>query len=153
MSTALKPTTSRLRIIAAVAAAVLAGPLLAGCSADAVGGAVNGAVQGATGGDVSLAGQLPSGWPAEVPVVDGKLLFGATKTEDGKRTWVVTVKSDAADPLAEVKTTLTGAGFVLDESPSASVGTAGVVAMKNANFTVVVVGNTDGLLYTVTPVA
>ncbi|TFD82221.1 hypothetical protein [Cryobacterium fucosi] len=153
MGTAPTPFSSRIRIIAVVVAALLAGPLLAGCSADAVGGAVNGAVQGATGGDVSLAGQLPSGWPEEVPVVDGRLFFGATKTEGGKRTWVVTVKSDAADPLAEVKATLTDAGFVLDESPSASVGTAGVVAMKNANFAVVVVGNTDGLLYTVTPLA
>jgi hypothetical protein len=153
MSPAPHSISARRRIVAAVAVALLAGPLLAGCSADAVGGAVNGAVQGATGGDVSLSGKLPSGWPVEVPVVDGTLFFGATNTVDGKRTWVVTVKSAAADPLAEVKTSLTDAGFVLDESPSASVGTAGVVAMKSAHFAVVVAGSPTGLLYTVTPLA
>ena len=83
MSIAPTSITARLRIAAVVAAALLAGPLLAGCSADAVGGAVNGAVQGATGGEVSLGGKLPAGWPVEVPVVSGKLLLGAANTTDG----------------------------------------------------------------------
>lgn len=140
----------KLRIVAAVAAALLIGPALAGCSAEAVGGAVNGAVQGATGGEVSLGGKLPASWPDTVPVVAGKLLLGAANTTDGKQTWVVTVVSDSPDALAEVTTSLTDAGFVPDESPSATVGAAGVVSMKSASHSVVVVGSDTGLLYTVT---
>ncbi|SDJ92496.1 hypothetical protein E3T54_04155 [Cryobacterium sp. Sr8] len=135
-----------LSVSLAIVIAVAGVPLLTGCSAE---GAVNGAVQGATGGDVSLGGKLPTGWPDEVAVIDGELLFGARGAGDNKDGWVVTVKSDATDPLEEARKTLEDAGFVGDTRVSA--GDASVVAMKNDTYTVVVASNSDGLLYTVSP--
>ncbi|TFB50357.1 hypothetical protein [Cryobacterium tagatosivorans] len=135
-----------LSVSLAIVIAAAGVPLLAGCSVE---GAVNGAVQGATGGDVSLGGKLPTGWPKEVAVIDGELLFGARGSGDNKDGWVVTVKSDAADPLEDARKTLEDAGFVGDTRVSA--GDASVVAMKNDSYTVVVASNSDGLLYTVSP--
>lgn len=135
-----------LNVSLAIVIAAAGVPLLAGCSVE---GAVNGAVQGATGGDVSLGGELPTGWPSEVAVIDGELLFGARGAGDNKDGWVVTVKSDAKDPLEDARKTLVDAGFVGDTTLSA--GDASVVAMKNDKYTVVVASNSDGLLYTVSP--
>ena len=140
------------RVLATVALALVGGSLLTGCTADAAQNAVNGAVQGATNGDVSLGGALPSGWPAEVPIVDGKILFAAVQKGD-KPGWTVTVKASAADPIAEATSSLTAAGFVAGGDVSATVGSAGLVSMKNDHYAVVVAGGPDGLLYTVTPVS
>lgn len=133
----------------ALVLALAAAPILSGCST--VGGLVNGAVHEASGGNVSLGGALPKGWPDEVPVIDGELLLGAGNTADGQTGWVVTVKSSAADPVAEAQAQLEAAGFVADAS--GSTGGNGAAALKNDNYTVVVVGNADGVLYTVMPVA
>lgn len=122
---------------------------MTGC--DAVGGAVNSAVNDATSGNVSLGGKLPAGWPSEVPVIDGKILFGAGSSTTENQGWVVTIEATSADPLAAARTQLEDAGFVADTSAAAGENGAGVVAMKNGTYTVVVVGNKDGILYTVTP--
>ena len=142
----------RVRVLATVALALVGGSLLTGCTADAAQNAVNGAVQGATNGDVSLGGALPSGWPAEVPIVDGTILFAAVQKGD-KPGWTVTVKASAADPIAEATSSLTAAGFVAGGDVSATVGSAGLVSMKNDHYAVVVAGGPDGLLYTVAPVS
>ncbi|MDY7543159.1 MULTISPECIES: hypothetical protein [unclassified Cryobacterium] len=149
-----KMTTSLLhvRVLATIALTLLGGTLLTGCTADAAQNAVNGAVQGATNGDVSLGGALPSGWPAEVPIVEGKILFAAVQKGD-KPGWTVTVKATSTDPIAEATRSLTAAGFVAGGDVSATVGSAGLVSMKNDRYSVVVAGNSDGLLYTVTPVS
>lgn len=126
-------------------------PLLAGC-ANPVEGIVNGVVEEATGGNVSLGGELPDGWPAEVPVIDGEILFGGGGASEGQQGWVVTIKSSSADPIADARKQLEDAGFTGDAEATASGGAAGAIAMKNANFTVLVAGNADGLLYTVGPV-
>ncbi|MEC5150490.1 hypothetical protein [Cryobacterium sp. GrIS_2_6] len=140
------------RVLATIALALLGGTLLTGCTAEAAQNAVNGAVQGATNGDVSLGGALPAGWPTEVPIVDGEILFASAQKGD-KRGWTVTVKATAADPVAEATRTLTAAGFVAGSDVSATVGSAGLVSMKNDHYAVLVAGNADGLLYTVTPVS
>ena len=124
-------------------------PLLSGCVGNPVEGLVNGAVKEATGGSVSLGGELPEGWPAEVPVVDGEILFGGGGSAEGEQGWVVTIKSASADPLADARKQLEEGGFSSDAEATASGGDAGAVAMKNANFTVLVAGNADGVLYTV----
>jgi hypothetical protein len=136
----------------AIVIACVSVPLLSGCFGS-VESAVNGAVQGATGGDVSLGGKLPKGWPHEVPVIDGKILFGAGGSSDGQKGWVVTIKSDATDPLADARKKLEDAGFVVDTDVATSKGTVGVVALENDNFGVLVAGSADGVLYTVTPVS
>ncbi|WP_146215761.1 hypothetical protein [Cryobacterium arcticum] len=144
-------TTSPLRMGLALVALLAAGPLLAGCSDAQVQDAVNGAVQGATDGDVSLGGALPDGWPAEIPVIDGEIKFGAGNTTNGDQGWVVTVASSATDPLADAEQKLVDAGFEVDTSASANVGDVGVVAMKSATFKVNLAGTPDGVLYTVAP--
>jgi len=149
--TGFKTTTSPLRMGLALVALLAAGPVLAGCSDAQVQDAVNGAVQGATDGDVSLGGALPDGWPAEIPVIDGEIKFGAGNTTNGDQGWVVTVASSATDPLADAEQKLVDAGFEVDTSASANVGDVGVVAMKSAGYTVNIAGTPDGVLYTVAP--
>ncbi|TFC91025.1 MULTISPECIES: hypothetical protein [Cryobacterium] len=138
---------NRVRVLA-VAVAALA--LLSGCSGEGVGGAVNGVVTEASGGDVSLGGQLPDGWPADIPVIEGDLGFGAANSTDGGRGWVVTVTTDAADPLSDATTVLEAAGFSAD---TANIGDAGVAALTNETWSVVIAGTPEGVLYTVSPVA
>jgi len=151
MTTGLNTTKPALRIALALVALLAVGPALAGCSDAQVQDAVNGAVQGATDGDVSLGGALPDGWPAEIPVIDGELKFGAGNTTNGDQGWVVTVASSAADPLADAEQKLVDAGFVADTSASANVGDVGVVAMTSATYIVTIAGTPDGVLYTVAP--
>ena len=149
--TGFKTTTSPLRMGLALVALLAAGPVLAGCSDAQVQDAVNGAVQGATDGDVSLGGALPDGWPAEIPVIDGEIKFGAGNTTNGDQGWVVTIASSASDPLADAKQMLVDAGFEADTSTSANVGDVGVESLKNASFRVTLAGTPDGVLYTVAP--
>ena len=143
---------NRVRVLA-VTMAVAGMAVLSGCSGETVGNAVDGAVNEATGGDVSLGGQLPEGWPEEIPVIDGNIGFGASNTADGDRGWVVTVTSGAADPLADATAKLEAAGFSADTSNTANVGDAGVAALANENWSVVVAGTPEGVLYTVSPAA
>ncbi|WP_133163909.1 hypothetical protein [Cryobacterium zongtaii] len=151
MTPGLKTKMSPLRMGLALAAVLAVAPALAGCSDTQVQDAVNGAVQGATDGDVSLGGALPDGWPAEIPVIDGEIKFGAGNTTNGDQGWVVTVASGAADPLADAEQKLVDAGFVPDTSASANVGDVGVVALKNGTHIVTIAGTPDGVLYTVAP--
>lgn len=151
MTAASTTTTRPVRLALTLVALLAAGPLLAGCSDTQVQGAVNGAVQDATGGDVSLGGSLPNGWPAEIPVIDGEIKFGAGNTTNGDQGWVVTVASTEADALAAAKQRLVDAGFEPDTSTSANVGDVGVVSLKNASFRVTLAGTPDGVLYTVAP--
>jgi hypothetical protein len=151
MTTGFTIKKSPVRMGLALLAVLAAGPALAGCSDAQVQGAVNGAVQGATDGDVSLGGALPDGWPAEIPVIDGEIKFGAGNTTNGDQGWVVTVASSAADPLADAKQKLVDAGFEPDTGNSANVGDVGVAALKSATYTVTIAGTPDGVLYTVAP--
>ncbi|KQX07408.1 MULTISPECIES: hypothetical protein [unclassified Leifsonia] len=140
------PFRTRL-VVPAIAVALLLTPTLAGC------GIVDSAVDQATGGQVSVGGELPRGWPEEVPVVDGKILVGAGGQGENGSGWIVTVDATAADPIAEATTQLEGAGFSVDGSAAeATTDDGGFVAMKNENYSVLVAGTKDGLLYTVTPV-
>ncbi|TFD26908.1 hypothetical protein [Cryobacterium cryoconiti] len=142
---------NRLRVLA-VTMAVAGMAVLSGCSGETVGNAVDGAVNEATGGDVSLGGQLPEGWPGEIPVIEGNIGFGASNTADGDG-WVVTVTSSAADPLADATAKLEAAGFSADTAATANIGDAGVAVLTNESWSVVVAGTPEGVLYTVSPAA
>lgn len=141
------PIRARLAV-PAIAVALLLTPTLAGC------GIVESAVDQATGGKVSVGGKLPKGWPEEVPVVDGKILVGAGGQGENGSGWIVTVDATAADPIAEATAQLEDAGFATDDTAAtATTEDGGFVAMTNDDYTVLVAGTKDGLLYTVTPVA
>ncbi|MET0725877.1 MAG: hypothetical protein ABWY36_05965 [Leifsonia sp.] len=129
-----------------IAIALLLTPALAGCSL------VQGAVEDATGTSVRVDGSLPEGWPASVPVIEGKVLFGAGGQGDGGSGWVATIDATDADPIAAATKQLEDAGFTADGTAQAPSGDGGFVAMKNAEYTVLVAGTKDGVLYTVAPV-
>lgn len=145
-------TTSKPRRRVALAFVVAAAglTLLAGCSVgDSVRETVNGAVQDATGGNVSLGGELPTDWPAEIPVIEGEVLFATGGVgESGVGGWVVTVNATSTSPLEYARAQLVEAGFTeVVEGVDVE-----VVTVANENYGVVVAGNPDGVLYTVTPV-
>jgi hypothetical protein len=142
-------SSRRLAVALALAAATL--PVLTACSiGDTVQQTVNGAVQDATGGGVSLGGELPADWPTEVPVIDGDILFTTGGIGEGETGgWVVTIKASSATPIEDARAQLEQASFAVAEGvPGAD---SGVVTMTNANYGVVVAGNAEGIIYTVTP--
>lgn len=142
---------SSVRISLAIAVAALSVPALTGCFANPIEGLVRGgieqAIEGASGADISFGGALPDGWPAEVPVIDGEIVFGGGASESGSDVWMVTIVSNAADPVAEARAKLEAAGFTQEQNVSAAGGT--VVTMTNGTFTVAIAGGEDGVLYTV----
>lgn len=134
-------------------AAMALAPALGGCAL--VGGAVNGAVQEATGGALSV-GSLPDGWPEEVPVIDGAVVGGGKNT-DGGTGWAAVISSNASDPVAEATAQLKAAGFAApagvapDQIPGLEGVSDAAYLGQNGAYSVVVVGNADGVVYTVVP--
>lgn len=123
--------------------------LLAGCSGD--GGSESSASPTATpttSGEVTAEGELPAGWPSDVPVIEGTVLVGAGNASQGR--WVVTIDSPSSDPLGEARSQLEDAGYTADKSASA--GGTGTVTLANSAYSVLLVSNADGIVYTVTTV-
>ena len=83
--------------VPAIALALLLAPALAGC------GLVESAVDGATGGSVSVGGELPKGWPDEVPVV-ARYLGGELRQRRTGLGWrsLTDLPAPAAEPTLEV---------------------------------------------------
>ena len=142
--------TTRTRAAIALAIAGVTASLLTGCNpVDAVQQGVEEAIESATGGDVSL-GELPEGFPESVPVIDGEISIGAGGSADGTEGWVVTIKSDAADPVADAVAALESAGFTKDES--IATGGVGAEFYSDGEYSVLLVGQGSSVVYTVTPV-
>lgn len=118
-STSVRMPRAMVRAMLVVASAGLAAGILTGCAnpvEELVQNGVEDAVEGATGGDVSLGGELPAGFPAEIPLVEGEITVGAgTGDSNG---WVVVVQSSEADPAAAAGAALEEGGFALDTSLS-----------------------------------
>lgn len=143
-------TPTRTRAAIALAVAGVTASLLTGCNpVDAVQQGVEEAIESATGGDVSL-GELPEGFPESVPVIDGEISIGAGGSADGTEGWVVTIKSDAADPVADAVAALESAGFTKDES--IATGGVGAEFYSDGEYSVLLVGQGKTITYTVTPV-
>jgi hypothetical protein len=142
-------TPTRTRAAIALAIAGVTASLLTGCNpVDAVQQGVEEAIEGATGGDVSL-GELPEGFPESVPLIEGDIGVGAGGAAGGEEGWVVTVTSDAADPMADAVAALEGAGFTKD--PSIATGGAGAAFYSDGEYSVLLVGQGKNVSYTVTP--
>ncbi|QEO15542.1 hypothetical protein FLP10_14695 [Agromyces intestinalis] len=110
--------------------------------------AVEGAVEGATGGDVSI-GELPSGFPeSEIPLIEGEVVFAAGAPNQEGEGWLITIKSPAADPVADAVAKLEAAGFTTDPNLE-GVDLQGMAIRTNGTWTVWVGGDTDGVAYTV----
>ncbi|MCD2442677.1 hypothetical protein LQ757_10375 [Agromyces sp. SYSU K20354] len=146
------PTTAFARRAAAAAAlAALTSALLTGCFSnpveDLVNQGVEDAVEGATGGDVSLGGELPAGFPESIPLIEGEVGFSAgTGGEEG---WIVVINSTAADPMAEAVSALEGAGFT--KNTELSGGGGGAVVYSDGEHVVLLASEGETVTYTVTP--
>ncbi|MGX5681533.1 hypothetical protein [Schumannella luteola] len=104
-------TTLRTRVAApiALALAVAIAPALTGC----FGNPVESIIEGATGGQVDLGGTtLPDGYPeAEVPIIDGEIVFGGSIGDASGAIYNVTVKVSGESAIDDIKAQLEGAGF------------------------------------------
>lgn len=89
-------------------------PSLAGC----FGNPIEQIVEGATGGDVSLPGKsVPDDFPkADVPLIDGEVVFGLGVGNDDGKAWNVTIKVSGLDAADQIKSQLEGAGFTANEA-------------------------------------
>lgn len=142
--------TVRLAALAA-AIALVSTTTLTGC----FGNPVEQIIEGATGGDVDLGGNsVPDGFPtAEVPIVDGEILFGIALGDETNKIFNVTVKTDG-DATETVRAQLVGAGFTEQMGAQASTDEGSSYAFTNDAWGVlVVIGQVDGAWnanYTVT---
>ncbi|MFF2387361.1 hypothetical protein [Agromyces sp. NPDC058104] len=137
------------RAAAAVAIAALSAALFTGCAnplEDLVNQGVEGAIEDATGGEVSLDGEVPSDFPAEIPLVEGEVALGAgTGGADG---WIVMITSTAADPIADAVAKLEGAGFTKNTELSGS--GADALVYSNGTYLVLLAADGETVSYTVT---
>jgi hypothetical protein len=94
-------------------AAGLLGGALAGCSSDDIAESVANDALEDTGASIELGGDLPAGFPAEVPVPDGELTFSS----DTGGTFTLKIASD--DPRADFETytaQLESAGYAVSDT-------------------------------------
>ncbi|MEV1130347.1 hypothetical protein [Agromyces sp. NPDC049794] len=145
------PITTRAAM--AVAIAGVTASLLTGCFANPIEELVNrsveGAVEEATGGDVSLSGELPADFPAEVPVLEGKI--GLSAGAGGTEGWIIAVTTTSSDALADAAGELEAAGFTEDTSVSG--GQLGAKVYTGSAYLVLLAGEGSTVTYTVTPKA
>lgn len=91
-------------------------------------------------GSFSTGGDVPDGFPEDVPLIDGDVQFGMATDENGQEGYAVSIVADG-DPdaaLAEAGDLLEGAGYTSDDSLGAgganfSNGTYNVFIFATAN--------------------
>lgn len=145
------PVTTRAAMTVAIVGVTAS--LLTGCFANPVEELVNrsveGAVEEATGGDVNLSGELPADFPAEVPVIEGKI--GLSAGAGGTEGWIIAVTTTSSDALAEAAAELEADGFAEDTSVSG--GQLGAKVYTGSEYLVLLAGEGSTVTYTVTPKA
>ncbi|QYH36779.1 hypothetical protein [Salinibacterium sp. M195] len=113
-------------------------------------------VEKASGGAIDVGGKsIPDGFPSEVPVIAGDVIFGISVADGENRSFNVTIAAGAESPLDFIETQFTDAGYESQAQASGSEG-AGTVIFSNDlwNAVVVVAQSDDGYTanYTVTPI-
>jgi hypothetical protein len=141
-----------IRVVSALAVAGLTATLMAGCIGpigDLANRGAEEAVESATGGDVSLGGELPAGFPSEVPLLDGEISFSAGS--GGAEGWIVTIDPSVSDALAAATAALESGGF----APEAAFEGVdlGAKIYSDGTYLVLLSGDDQAVMYTVTPVA
>ena len=122
---------SRLAAPVLIALALLAGPSLVGCSL--IQNPVEGIIEGATGEEVELPGtEIPEGFPKEVPVTDGEVVFGAAIGTG----FSVSVRVDGPEAIDTITDELEAAGF--EKQLGGTTGESASQAFSSAQFTVLV---------------
>jgi hypothetical protein len=131
----------RITVPAAILLALAITPALSGC----FGNPIEQVIEGATGGEVDLGGNsVPEGFPSEVPLVDGEVLFGAAVGNTDGRIWNVTVQVASAAALDEIVAQLEGAGFTNTDGFGGSTAEGGTAALESEAYGVLVVVTPDG---------
>lgn len=131
----------RVTVPLAIVIALAITPALSGCFANPI----EQLVEGATGGNVDLGGgSLPEGFPTDVPVIDGEIVFGMSlgNVTDGQA-WNVTVKVADASAIDTIKSELSGAGFT-ENAAMAGGAEAGSAVYENDAYGILVVVTDDG---------
>ena len=149
--------SKRFTVPLALVLALAITPALAGC----FGNPIEQIVENATDGQVDVGGEgLPDGFPeAEVPIVDGEILFPMGFGDEGAKVWNVAVKVDGLEVADEIRAQLEGAGFTENEAGIGGATEDGATLLyANAKYTVLVMVSKDtenGFLanYTVSQVA
>ena len=131
----------RVRAAFVVVAMLAITPVLAGCAFNPV----ESIIKQATGGDVDLGGaNLPRGFPAEVPLVDGEIVFGGGIKADGGQVWNVTMKVKDPAVFDTITSQLTGAGFTANDGIGGTTDTGSVGTFQGKDYTVSVLVSTSG---------
>lgn len=102
----------RVTVPLAIVVALMAGPALAGCSM------LEGIIESQTGGEVDLGGAgLPDGFPsADVPLIDGDIIFGVGLGGEEGKVWNVTVKVSGLDAYDTIKGQFEAAGYSVQDN-------------------------------------
>ena len=129
---------TRITVPAAIALALVFAPSVAGCSMIPI----DSIVEGATGGAVQSGSDIPDGFPSEVPIIDGEVVFGGSLGDDTARVYNVTVKVDGPEAYDAIKADLEGAGFT--SAVAGTAGAAGTGGFSNDKWGVLVVVSEDG---------
>lgn len=131
------PRTRAVASIAIVIAIALT-PVLAGCSVQSI-------IENATGGQVDVGGKsVPKDFPAEVPLIDGEVIYGGSLGSGEGQVWNVTIKVADLAAFDTISASLTEAGFTppLAGSGELEGGTGG--AFENEKYGLLVVVSKDG---------
>lgn len=109
-----KMNSRRFTVPLAIVLALAITPSLTGC----FGNPIQQLVEGATGGNVDLGGAgLPDGFPsADVPIVDGDIIYGMGLGNADGKVWNVTIKVEGLDVVGDIKSQLEDAGFTANEA-------------------------------------
>jgi len=149
----MRTTAPPARVSAALVAVGIAAAALTGCSSgpiqDLVGQQVEEAVEQTTGGEVSFGGELPTGFPASIPLIDGELTFSAGS--GGAEGWIVTIDPSVGDAIGAAGAALEAGGFVLE--PAFEGIELGAEIFTDGTHLVLLSGDDQAVMYTVTPVA
>ena len=126
----------------AIALAVVLTPTLAGCGI--ISNPIEGIVEGATGGNLDLGGtSVPDDFPADVPLYDGEVVFGASFGTGTDQIFNVTVKVPDAGAVDQIASDLEAAGFTAAGEVNLSSDQGGTLVYTSDTWGVLVVVATD----------
>ena len=133
---------TRVTVPVAILVALAMAPALTGC----FGNPIEGIIEQATGGDVDLGGPgVPDGFPSEVPLIDGEVVYGMSVGNSDGNVWNVTVKVGGEGAIDDIRAQLEGAGFTENEAGIGSETAEGATAIYESDaYGVLVVVTKDG---------
>lgn len=137
---------TRFTVPVAIIIAIAITPALAGC----FGNPIESIIEGATGGQVDLGGtSVPDGFPNEVPLASGEVLFGGSLSDGTSKVFNVTMKVTGGSPVDAIKAQLEGAGLASQADIGGVTQDGGTLVYASDAWGVLVVIAKDGSDWTV----